>query len=185
MKSADNNIIYLIERCKENDRLSQKIIYEKYYGKMMGVALRYFNNSNIAKDIVQESFIKIFKKIDQFKGGKNFEGWIKRIVVNHSLDQLRKNKNIYFVSDEAIKNISEEKEEDLSNYKKLKTSDVIEAVQQLSSGYRTVFNLYIFDGLTHKEIAKSLNISEGTSKSNYSKAKSKLKEILSKKDNLE
>ena len=116
MKSADDNIVYLIEKCKENDRLSQKIIYEKYYGKMMGVALRYFNNSDIARDIVQESFIKIFKKIDQFKGGKNFEGWIKRIVVNHSLDQLRKNKNIYFVSDETIKNISEQKEEDLSNY---------------------------------------------------------------------
>ena len=185
MKPEDNKIIYLIEKCKENDRMSQKIIYEKYYSKMMGIALRYFNNLDLAKDIVQESFIKAFKKIEQFNGGKNFEGWIKRIVVNHSLDQLRKNKNIYFVSEEKIKNIPEEKKEDLSNYRNINISDVLEAVQQLSIKYRTVFNLYVFDGLTHKEISKSLNISEGTSKSNYFKAKSKLKDILLKINNLE
>ena len=86
------NIISLVEGCKKNDRKSQHIIYEKFYGKMMGVALRYFKDYDTASDMVQESFIKAFSKINQFEGGENFGGWLKRIVVNHSLDQIRKNK---------------------------------------------------------------------------------------------
>lgn len=181
MKSEDNNIINLVRKCKENDRLSQKIIYEQFYGKMMGIALRYFNNRDLASDVVQESFIKVFNKIDQFEGGKNIEGWIKRIVRNNCIDQLRKNKNILFTSEDNLKNIAEEKKENLSIYEHLTISDVLSAVQKLSTGYRIVFNLYVFEGLTHKEIAKTLNINEGTSKSNYSKAKSKIKLILSNK----
>lgn len=181
MNSEDNNIIDLVQKCKENDRLSQKIIYEQFYGKMMGVALRYFNNKDLASDIVQESFIKVFNKIEQFKGGKNIEGWIKRIVRNSCIDQLRKNKNIYFTSEDVIKNIAEEKEENSSIYEHLTISDILSTVQKLSTSYRIVFNLYVFEGLTHKEIAKKLKIKEGTSKSNYSKAKSKIKFILSNK----
>ena len=179
MKSEDNNIIDIVRKCKENDRLSQKIIYEQFYGKMMGVALRYFNNRDLASDVVQESFIKVFNKIDQFKGGKNIEGCIKRIVRNNCIDQLRKNKNIFFISEDNLKNIAEEKEENSSIYEHLTISDILSAVHKLSTSYRIVFNLYVFEGLSHKEIAKKLNIKEGTSKSNYSKAKSKIKFILS------
>ncbi len=91
------NIISLIEGCKKNDSKSQHIIYDKFYGKMMGVALRYFKDYDTASDVVQESFIKAFSKINQFEGEENFGGWLKRIVVNHSLDQLRKNKKDKFL----------------------------------------------------------------------------------------
>ena len=181
MKSEDNIIMDLVEMCKKNDRISQKIIYDKFYGKMMGVALRYFKNRDLASDIVQESFIKVFSKIEQFKGGKNLEGWIKRIVRNNCIDELRKNKKIYFTSEDVLKNISEEENDNLSNYEHLTISDISGAVQELSTSYRIVFNLYVFEGLTHKEIANTLNIKEGTSKSNYAKAKSKIKLILSNK----
>ena len=96
MKAGDFDIVEVVAKCKKNDRKSQYIIYDRYYGKMMGVALRYFRNQDIACDIVQESFIKAFSKIEQFKGGTNFEGWLKRIVVNRALDELRKNKNVTF-----------------------------------------------------------------------------------------
>ena len=185
MKAGDFDIVEVVAKCKENDRKSQYIIYDRYYGKMMGVALRYFRNQDIACDIVQESFIKAFSKIEQFKGGTNFEGWLKRSVVNRALDELRKNKNVTFYGEDALYNVHEEENEDNSLYEGLDMSKILDAVHQLSDGYRTVFNLYVMDGLTHKEIASVLNITEGTSKSNYAKAKLKLKSILIKTNHLE
>ena len=114
MKAGDFDIVEVVAKCKENDRKSQYIIYDRYYGKMMGVALRYFRNQDIACDIVQESFIKAFSKIEQFKGGTNFEGWLKRIVVNRALDELRKNKNVTFYGEDALYNVHEEENEDNS-----------------------------------------------------------------------
>ncbi len=176
------NIIPLIEGCKKNDRKSQHFIYEKFYGKMMGVALRYFRDEDTASDVVQESFIKAFSKIKQFEGGDNFGGWLKRIVINHSLDQLRKNKNVSFTNEELLKNQTyDDESEDLSFYSQIKMNQILDAVHELSDSYKTVFNLYVLDGLTHKEIAHLLGISEGTSKSNFAKAKRKLKTILSNK----
>ena len=179
------NIISLVEGCKKNDRKSQHIIYDKFYGKMMGVALRYFKDYDTASDMVQESFIKAFSKINQFEGGKNFGGWLKRIVVNHSLDQIRKNKKVSFTDEDELQyQTYDDESEDLSYYSGINMSQILEAVHELSDSYKTVFNLYVLDGLTHKEIAKVLGISEGTSKSNYAKAKKKLKTILSNRFNL-
>ena len=176
------NIISLVEGCKKNDRKSQHIIYEKFYGKMMGVALRYFKDYDTASDMVQESFIKAFSKINQFEGGENFGGWLKRIVVNHSLDQIRKNKKVSFTSEDELQHQTyEDESEDLSYYSGINMNQILEAVHELSDSYKMVFNLYVLDGLTHKEIANVLGISEGTSKSNYAKAKKKLKTILSDK----
>jgi len=180
MKTRDNDIVHLVLKCKENDRLSQHKVYEMFYGKMMGVSLRYFKDKDTASDIVQESFIKAFTKIKQFDGGKNFEGWLKRIVVNTSLDAIRKNKKISFTDEKTLYNQSEEVAAEKAIYEGINMSQILEAVNELSDGYRTIFNLYVMDGLTHKEIATYLNISEGTSKSNYSKAKAKLKVILTK-----
>lgn len=185
MKSSDDKIIHLIKGCKENDRLSQKKMYDIYYSKMMGVALRYFNDKDIASDLVQESFIKAFSKIEQFKFGNNFEGWIKRIVVNQSLDLLRKNKKIKFLREDSLVNVSQKESAPSPEYEKLNINDILSAVNDLSQGYKIIFNLYVFEGLTHKKIAEKLNISEGTSKSNYAKAKSNLKSILSKIHNIE
>ncbi len=184
MKSEEFNIIGLIEGCKKNDRKSQHIIYNEFYGKMMGVALRYFRDQDTASDVVQESFIKAFSKINQFEGGVNFGGWLKRIVVNHSLDILRKNKKISFTNEDSLYDKSHVEEDDVSKYENINMNQILDAVQQLSTSYKAVFNLYVLDGLTHKEIAQVLNISEGTSKSNYAKAKAKLKVILSDKFSL-
>ena len=179
------NIITLIEGCKKNDRKSQHIIYDKFYGKMMGVALRYFKDYDTASDVVQESFIKAFSKINQFEGGENFSGWLKRIVVNHSLDKLRKNKKVSFTSEYELQHQTyDDESEDLSYYSGINMNQILEAVHELSDSYKTVFNLYVLEGLTHREIAYLLGISEGTSKSNYAKAKKKLKTILSNKFNL-
>ena len=185
MKSSDDKIIYLIKGCKENDRLSQKKIYDIYYGKMMGMALRYFQDKDVASDLVQESFIKAFSKIEQFKFGNNFEGWIKRIVINQSLDLLRKKKKITFLREDSLVNISEKTNDSIPDYQKLNINDILTAVNQLSKGYKIIFNLHVFEGLTHKQIAEELSISEGTSKSNFAKAKSNLKAILSKVHNIE
>ena len=184
MKSEEFNIIGLIEGCKKNDRKSQHIIYNEFYGKMMGVALRYFRDQDTASDVEQESFIKAFSKINQFEGGANFGGWLKRIVVNHSLDILRKNKKISFTNEDSLYDKSHVEEDDVSKYENINMNQILDAVQQLSNSYKAVFNLYVLDGLTHKEIAQVLNISEGTSKSNYAKAKAKLKVILSDKFSL-
>ena len=180
MKSDEFNIIELIKGCKNNDRKSQHIIYDEFYSKMMGVALRYFRDQDTASDVVQESFIKAFSKINQFEGGVNFGGWLKRIVVNHSLDILRKNKKISFTSEDSLYDKSHIEEEDISKYENINMNQILDAVQQLSASYKAVFNLYVLDGLTHKEIAQVLNISEGTSKSNYAKAKAKLAQVASK-----
>ena len=185
MTAENFDITSLIEGCKNNDRKSQQFIYNKFYGKMMGVALRYFKDYDTASDVVQESFIKAFSKINQFEGGKNFGGWLKRIVINHSLDQLRKNKKVSFTNDEALQNQTYDNEDDdISYYSSIKMNQILEAVHELSNSYKAVFNLYVLDGLTHKEIANVLGISVGTSKSNYAKAKKKLKTILSNKFNL-
>ena len=152
---------------------------------MMGVALRYFKDYDTASDVVQESFIKAFSKINQFEGGEYFGGWLKRIVVNHSLDQLRKNKKVSFTCEDELQHQTYDDEtEDLSYYSGINMNQILEAVHELSDSYKTVFNLYVLDGLTHKEIANVLGISEGTSKSNYAKAKKKLKTILSNRFNL-
>ncbi len=174
----------LIIGCIDNDRKSQQRTYELFYGKMMGVCLRYTKNMDQAKDILQDGFIKVFRNVEKFNRSGSFEGWIRRIMVNTAIDHFRKTKNSYLLlgEDSSMEDFADELqdiEEDEPDWEMM-AADVINAMQKLSPAYRTVFNLYIFEEHTHKEIAEILNISVGTSKSNLAKAKNNLKKLLRK-----
>lgn len=157
-----------------------------FYGKMMAICYRYAKDSDEAQDMVQNGFIKVFKKLDVYNFDGSLEGWIRRIMVNTAIDQIRKNKRDPFaIEDEArLQNIEEEIPFDSDEnefYSKLKAETAIKAISELSPAYRMVFNMYVIEGFTHKEIAEYLDISEGTSKSNLAKAKQKLRAQLSVK----
>jgi RNA polymerase sigma factor (sigma-70 family) len=180
----DPDVNELIDGCVAGDRKSQQRVYEMHYSKMLGVCIRYARDVDQAQDILQDGFIKVFSNIAKFNRQGSFEGWIRRIMVNTSIDFFRKNKNEYLLlgNDESIEKYMpvefEEEEEDQEF--EFTASQVIEAMQSLSPAYRTIFNMYVFENLQHKQIAEKLGISVGTSKSNLAKAKKNLKKILLK-----
>lgn len=179
--SEENELKNIVHGCVKNQRKEQQLLYKKFYGKMLVICLRYTKNMDQAKDILQDAFIKVFGKIEQYNHKGSLEGWIKRIVVNTAIDYFRKSKKDFILlgSDELLGNIADsESEDDDSAVYDYSPEDIMEAMHKLSNAYRVVFNLYVYENLQHKEIAKKLGISEGTSKSNYSKAKKNLKKIL-------
>lgn len=145
---------------------------------MYGVCLRYVGNADDANDILQEGFIKVFKNLDKFRREGSFEGWIRRIFVNTAIEQFRKKIKLYNV-DEVQENTLEDKE--LSALDLLATKDILNIVNELSPGYKAVFNLHVIEGFSHKEIADALGITEGTSKSQLARAKGVLKKIVETK----
>jgi RNA polymerase sigma factor (sigma-70 family) len=174
----------LITGCISNDRKYQQKVYELFYGKMMGVCLRYAANRDEAKDILQDGFIKVFDKIKTFNREGSLEGWIRRIMTNTAIDNFRKNRNNYAIIDynqqiETLENREDENEEqEDSILNKIKPEEILKLVQMLTPAYRTVFSLFVVDGYSHKQIAQELGISEGASKSNLSKAKARIKILL-------
>jgi RNA polymerase sigma-70 factor (ECF subfamily) len=175
----------IINRCLRKDRLAQEQLFKLYYGKMMGVCLRYTNDRDTAQEILQDGFIKVFDKLNTFESNGSFDGWIRRIMANTALDALRKNKRLNWVEENEINTKTEfNNPEDNFEFEQefdLKANMAIEAINELSPAYKTVFNLYVFENYSHKEIAESLGISEGTSKSNLAKAKMNLQKIINKK----
>ncbi|TNE98512.1 MAG: sigma-70 family RNA polymerase sigma factor [Bacteroidetes bacterium] len=153
-----------------------------YYGKMLAVCLRYIQDRDSAEEVLQEGFIKIFDKLEAFDYKGSFEGWMRRIMANTAIDSIRRHKKDPMLTDndEDFKlgsvNPSIEREEE--EFTAIKAEMALEAIQELSPAYRAVFNLYVIEEYTHKEIAEILNISEGTSKSNLAKAKQNLQKIL-------
>jgi RNA polymerase sigma factor (sigma-70 family) len=165
----------LLEGCRRGDRKMQHELYNRFAPKMYGVCLRYASNAEEAEDILQEGFIKIFNKINSYRGEGSFEGWIRRIFVNTAIEHFRKKIYLQPIS-ETEENTVEGKY--LSVLDSLAEKDIIQLVQQLSPGYRTVFNMYVVEGYTHKQIAEMLGISEGTSKSQLSRAKLILQDLV-------
>lgn len=167
----------LINGCIEGNRRMQEELYRRFSPRMYAVCLRYAGSTEEAEDILQEGFIKIFKKLDSFRNEGSFEGWIRRIFVNTAIEHFRRKRYLQPVT---------EKEENtlegnyLSVLDNLAERDIMELVQQLSPGYRTVFNMYVVEGYTHKEIGDMLGISEGTSKSQLSRAKVILQDMVRK-----
>lgn len=155
----------------------QEELYRRFSPKMYAVCLRYAGNAEEAEDILQEGFIKIFKKLDSFRSEGSFEGWIRRIFVNTSIEHFRRKKYLQPVTEKEETSIEGKYISVLDN---LAERDILSLVQQLSPGYRTVFNMYVVEGYTHKEIADMLGISEGTSKSQLSRAKVILQELVKK-----
>ena len=181
---TDADLHDLINGCAAGNRKSQQQVYEMYYSKMLGVCMRYTKDLDQAKDLLQDGFVKVFSKVGNYNQQGSFEGWIRRIVVNTCIDYFRRNRNDFVLLDsdatlEQLMPVEEEEEEDSDEFE-FKASQVIEAMQKLSPAYRTIFNLYVFENLQHKEIAERLDISVGTSKSNLAKAKRNLKKILLK-----
>ncbi|MCB9189690.1 MAG: RNA polymerase sigma factor [Flavobacteriales bacterium] len=187
MKPTQEELDLWIRGCKRNDKKCQRNIYELLFSPMLGVCMRYAQDRQEATDILQDGFIKVFDKIGLYDDNGSFEGWVRRIIVNTAIDAIRKRKNELLTEDTSIYQSHDdqlnEEETDQSAYKGLGINDVVEAMQQLTPVYRAVFNMYVMDGLTHQEIAEELNISVGTSKSNLSKARARIKAILQTKIN--
>ena len=178
MNQASNQIFSdtdLIEGSIRGDRKMQQELYQRFAPKMYGVCLRYAGNTEEAEDILQEGFIKIFNKIGSFRGEGSFECWIRRIFVNTAIEHFRKKSYLQPIT-EVEENTVEGKY--LSVLDSLAEKDIIQLVQKLSPGYRTVFNMYVVEGYTHKQIAEVLGISEGTSKSQLSRAKLILQDLV-------
>lgn len=186
METAEPAYDGLVEGCIAGERRSQERMYELFYGKMMAVCLRYTKNHDQAKDILQDGFIKVFRSLKAYTHTGSLEGWIRRIMVNTAIDHFRRARHSYLLlgenrSMEDFGDVAEEEpEEEESEWHGLKPADVINAMQKLSPAYRTVFNLYVFEEMTHKEISDTLDISIGTSKSNLAKAKARLKRLLTR-----
>jgi RNA polymerase sigma factor (sigma-70 family) len=162
----------LIKACIEGDRRMQEELYKRFAPKMYAVCLRYTNNADDAQDLLQEGFIKIYKNLHRFRAEGSFEGWIRRVFVNTSIEHFRKKSTkLNLVSEKEEHTIEDT---DITALESLAEKDIINIIQQLSPGYRTVFNLYVVEGYSHKEIGDMLGISEGTSKSQLARAKSVL-----------
>lgn len=168
----------IIKGCKKQDALAQKELYDLFAGKLFGVCLRYSNNYNDAQDILQEGFVKIFHKIEQFSNKGAFEGWMRRIMVNTALEKYRSRLN-HVIPEENMSKYDDVEQYDNIN-EELTHKELLKLVQELSPKYRVVFNLYAIEGYSHKEISKQLNITEGTSKSNLSRARAILQEKVTK-----
>jgi len=167
----------LITGCIDGNRKIQYELYQRFSPKMFGVCLRYAGNTEEAEDILQEGFIKVFKKIESFRREGSFEGWIRRIFVNTAIEHFRRKTYLQPITEKEENNVEAKYLSVLDN---LAEKDIIKLVQLLSPGYRTVFNMYVVEGYTHKQIAEILGISEGTSKSQLSRAKIILQDLVRK-----
>jgi RNA polymerase sigma-70 factor (ECF subfamily) len=177
---SPEKLVEIVAGCSKGDRDAQQDLYKMMYGKMLAVCYRYSRRPEEAKDLLQDGFMKVFKKIHKFNNEGSLEGWIRRIMVNNAIDYYRMNKNKYAISESNIDEnmLVETPDEDESIYDEINAKDIMDSIQKLSPSYRTVFSLFVLDGYSHKEIADELNISEGTSKSNLAKAKRNLRKLL-------
>ncbi|WP_299105946.1 RNA polymerase sigma factor [uncultured Tenacibaculum sp.] len=162
----------LIKRCCQQELKAQAEMYQLFARKLFALCLKYSRNYQDAEDTLQDSFLTVFKKIEQYNNKGSFEGWIKRITINTALQKYREKSPLQLVKEENLV------EEDVELDDSLNLDVLLGLIQQLPDRYRLVFNLYVLDNFSHKEIAEMLNISEGTSKSNLSRAKLILKEKI-------
>ena len=168
----------IVEQCKKGDKRAQFRLYQLYSKAMFNIALRILNSREEAEDLLQEAFSEAFNRLDSFRYESSFGAWLKRIVINRSINAIKKRKAELVYSD----NIEEHEHfiDENTNDSELKMSvrRILDAVSELADGYRVIFSLYALEGYDHSEIAEVLNISESTSKSQYMRAKRKIKELL-------
>ncbi|MCX8020319.1 MAG: sigma-70 family RNA polymerase sigma factor [Chitinophagaceae bacterium] len=165
----------LINGCLAGDRRMQEELYRRFSARMYAVCLRYAGNTEEAQDLLQEGFIKVYKKLNSFRGEGSFEGWMRRIFVNTAIEHFRKKRYLMPVTEKEENTMESDY---LTGLDQLSTKEIMDLIQKLSPGYRTVFNMYVVEGFTHKEIADMLGISEGTSKSQLSRAKVILQKMV-------
>lgn len=165
----------LIKGCIEGNPQMQRLLYDRFSSMMYGVCLRYSDNTEDANDVMQEGFIKVYKSLSKFRGEGSFEGWVRRIFINTSIEHYRKKVKLYNVG-EVQENTIEDNE--LNVLDSLATKDILNIINELSPGYKQVFNMHVIEGYSHKEIAEMVGITEGTSKSQLARAKGVLKKII-------
>ena len=171
----------LIKGCIEGDRQIQELLYHRFSPKMYAICLRYAGNTDDAQDLLQEGFIKVFKNLGKFRGDGSFEGWIRKIFVNTSIEHFRKKVKLYSVNETQEVTIEDNEWNVLDN---LAEKDIMSMIHELSPGYRAVFNMHVIEGYSHKEIADILGINEGTSKSQLARAKAALKKMIDARLNI-
>jgi len=173
----DENLKILIRQCQENQRSAQAEIYNLYSAPLFSVCLRYTNSYEDAQDIFQDGFIMIFNKINQFRFEGSFEGWLRRIMVNCCIERHRGKNHLYVINEEITADDSVEEDLEAEDYS---YEELLHFIRMLPDRYQQVFNLYAIEGYSHQQIAELLQISVGTSKSNLSRAREKLKELIKK-----
>lgn len=173
--TLENEEKNFIAACVRNERWAQRKLYEEYYSKMIGVCLRYSNNKEDARDILHEGFIKVFKNVSKYTPGTSLNAWIKRIMINTSIDFYRKNTRR---RTEDLDNARHKEVGGADAISQMGKKEIMRAVQELSPAYRMVFNMYVVEGFSHREIANKMGVTESTSRSNLVKARTKLKQVL-------
>lgn len=164
----------LIKGCLAGKPEAQRILYERFADKMYGVCLRYARDREEAQDILQDGFIRVFRKLELYKGTGSLEGWIRRVIVNVALRYCQRNARMFVV---GLENAEEEADVEIIE-QQFAYEAMLEMVQSLPDGYRMVFNLYAIEGFSHKEIGEKLGISEGTSKSQLARARKQLQKMV-------
>ncbi|MCH7514541.1 MAG: RNA polymerase sigma factor [Bacteroidetes bacterium] len=167
----------LIDRSLKGDGIAQSKLYGLYSKAMYNVCLRITNNEDDTKDVMQEAFISAFQNLGTYKGEASFGAWLKRIVVNKAINHIKR-KRVEFTELNPERDEMQEEQPDLTNEQELTVEKIKNAIVKLPDGYRLVFSLYLLEGYDHQEIAGILNISESTSKSQYNRAKKKLRELI-------
>jgi RNA polymerase sigma factor (sigma-70 family) len=178
MMLLEHNLTDIIKGCQLGNRKAQELLYKLFAAKMLGVCMRYATDKMEAEDMLQNGFIKVFGKIEDYRGDGSFEGWVRRIMVHSSIEYYRKHHKMM-----QLVEMDTAGAEQLVNpvgASNLEAKDLLAIIQTLSPGYRMVFNMYAIEGYSHKEIAEVMNISEGASKSQLSRARAILKEMVNK-----
>lgn len=165
----------LIARCKTADRKAQELLYKQFAAKMMAVCLRYATDKMEAEDMLQNGFIRVFQKINDYRGDGSFEGWVRRIMVHTSIEYYRKHHKMVQLD---IEESGFEQPVNALAASSLEAKDLMSLINQLPAGYRMVFNLYAIEGYSHREIADMAGITEGASKSQLSRARTILKQKI-------
>ena len=183
MEASEKNIHQdLIEKCRLNDKKAQFDIYKIYYKKMYNTSLRILNSAAEAEDVMQDSFIDAFRKIGEFKGDGNFGGWLRRIVVNNSIDSLKKRKETVPIEEYQLE--IKDTTDDNIEHVEYKVEEIKKGIQLLPEEHRVIISLFLLEGYDHEEIGQILGISNNASRTRFSRAKEKLLKILVKERNL-
>lgn len=169
----------ILQGCLQNDAVAQKELYNRFSPKMLAVCYRFGHNREDAEDMLQEGFIKVFSQIHTFRNQGAFEGWVRRIIVHTCINNLKKNKKFNESVDIIHATTLHVREESVPSI--VQAKQVVECIRLLPIGYRTVLNLYAIEGYSHKEISVMLDIEESTSRSQYTRAKQMLEDILVRK----
>ena len=168
----------LIKRCCQHDRVAQQKLYETYAPKMLGICMRYVKDYHVACDLMHDGFITVYSKIGDFRSEGSFEGWMRRIFVNTALGYLRK-ANVLNGS-VPVDGLVQLDNHDVTGFERMEAAELRRCIDRLPDGYRVVLNLFAIEGYSHKEIAEMLGINEGTSRSQYARAKIYLQKMLQK-----